>query len=101
MLSSRSMLRTSFVSLALTACLGLAGCDQEEGAPCQINADCATGLECNASTKTCLPRGSHVGGDGDAGIDAPLDAAEVDAADIDAAVDAPLDAAIDASIDAP
>ena len=92
MLSSRSMLRTSFATLALTASLGLAGCDQEQGAPCQIDGDCASGLECNASTKTCLPKGTTVGDDGDAGIDAPLDAAEIDAADIDAAVDAPLDA---------
>jgi len=83
----------ALTGLGLAALLGLAGCEQDIGERCQVNTDCSTNV-CNTSTKTCQLDNTSVD-DGDAGIDAPLDAAVIDAAIIDAAG---LDAAPDAAL---
>ena len=86
-------LGTAVTGLALLG-LALASCDQEEGERCQRASDCAEGLTCNLGTGLCQTEGT--GGLRDAGVDVPLDADEIDAAELDAGADAAVDAAIDA-----
>lgn len=75
------------------ACLLIAGCKQGLGDRCQVQADCESGLQCNAATGTCQ------GGQGSP-IDANVpDGPRTDAArDASSTNDAPRDAAIDATV---
>ncbi|HVV84335.1 MAG TPA: hypothetical protein VHE35_14810 [Kofleriaceae bacterium] len=77
--------------------LSFGGCRPGEGDRCQRNADCPDPLICNVGTQECQ---QGVSDNRDSGVDVPLDADEVDAAD-DAPTDAAPDAPIDAAIDAP
>ena len=94
------LLGRSFVCIAFALLvLALAfvnGCSQDEGEPCQVDRDCADGLECRGASNN--ERGQCVSKDeaqdtGDAGtppeVDAALDAAKKPppAADDDAGAD--------------
>jgi hypothetical protein len=76
---------------AFVAALALAGCKQGEGDVCQVNADCKSGLICNAGTMQCQPA---------AGPDAAPAPDAGPTPDAPVAVDAAIDAAPDAAIDA-
>ena len=87
---NRLILVLAIASLGLGVGLGLNACKQSEGEICQINDDCSSGLICNAATGKCQTPGAGVIDGG------PLiDASQIDAPPIDAAVDAPVDAAPD------
>lgn len=99
MISNTIMRRLS--SVFLVTFLLVAGCKSGLNERCQLDDDCTEGLVCSPGAGICV---DNVGGDGDAGVDAVLDAdTTTDAPDIDApTIDAsPIDAAIDAEIDAP
>jgi hypothetical protein len=88
--------------------LGLAACEQRRGEACQVNRDCAEGLECirgrGVEHATCEPIGSSVPEDGGGAADAAADASALDdgAADASALDDAAADASTldDAAADA-
>ncbi len=77
----------ALVFVSGSAALALVGCKQSEGAYCQVNNDCASGLVCIAATSTCGRPGTtptiDAAPDGptvDAGPDAhPPDARPIDA----------------------
>ncbi|HEY5926345.1 MAG TPA: hypothetical protein VIV11_31885 [Kofleriaceae bacterium] len=64
------------------------GCKQEEGARCQVNADCASGL-CNKAKGTCSLNEDNM--DIDATVPDPIDGLFLDAPTPDAPSDAPTD----------
>jgi hypothetical protein len=66
------------VKRALFICLLIAGCRSEEGARCQVNADCAEPLVCNQAKNVCTE--GTLGG---------IDADVPDGPPVDAAIDAP------------
>jgi len=65
----------------------LVACDQGEGARCQLDEDCKSGLVCNHATETCQ---ATSGGDIDAAVPVIIDAAPIDTPP-DVPNDVPLD----------
>lgn len=109
------MSRPAFLGLALLtfASAGVAGCQYGDGAPCEINGDCASGRCCGATGTlrgSCRPADMECetirtdSGTPDSpdafvmGEDAPIDSG-IDAP-IDSGLDAPEDTGMDAGDDA-
>jgi hypothetical protein len=73
------------LALGVGALAGGAGCKEDVGEHCQVDADCSSGLVCNQAQQVCATPGSS--GGIDATVEPPMDAATPDAT-IDAATDA-------------
>lgn len=90
------MLRSSILLLALVSGLTTAGCQYGNGAPCEIDSDCASGTCCGP---TASARGVCSASDSctavvDSGVDASLDTAGLDTG-VDTGVDSGTDTGLE------
>jgi hypothetical protein len=86
------VLRSSILLFALASGLCLAGCPYGNGAPCEVNSDCASGTCCGetASTRGVCSASDSCTAVVDSGVDAPFDTAGLDTG-VDTGVDSGID----------